>query len=263
MPTVLFVLSYLLLPSAPCVWWCSFVGDCVFCLVLLCDCGASESCRGGHRSNTWFFFPRWAGVFFSYATCLCARTMHCAMPPPPNPHTPQAPTHLNPRPVHWRTTRARPCGPLGRRTSTEHGRTSGRRRRPAGTGQVRGCAQGGGGGRGIDARRHARCSPAAAAAPAALMSCARAPKAESAAAALVHAGVGVALLRPPLPRQRWEALGVLQRLRRRRRDWCVRACGFLFFFSRLLVGRVFSAENDLISHWQTLAGVRDKPSSVC
>jgi len=102
---------------------------------------------------------------------------------------------------------------------------AGGRRRLASAEQLCGCAQSGGGGRGLGARRLEGCSPAAAAASPALGICAGVPKAEAAAAALVHAGLGGARLRPPPPRQRSAAARVCPKRGRRPRPWCARASG--------------------------------------
>jgi len=45
------------------------------CLVLLCDSGASRSSRRTGCSNTWVFFPRWAG-FFIFLCTSSVRSYH-------------------------------------------------------------------------------------------------------------------------------------------------------------------------------------------
>jgi len=236
MPTVLFVLSCLLLPSAPCVWRCSFVGDCAFCLVLLCHCGASESCTGGHRSNTWSFFsPLGSFFFFLRNLSVCSyhapRDATASQPTHPSgpfssqpspcplahnarsplratrpPHQDRAWPHQRPPPPPCQRSAAARVRPRrGRRPRTWCTQAcrllACGRRHPASVQQLRACAQGGGGGRGLDARRRGGLSPAATAAPPALRSNARAPDAGAVAVALVRTGGPVARLRPPPPRQ--------------------------------------------------------------
>jgi len=87
----------------------------VSCVLCCCETLVPRGAGGGPVVAIHGIFSPLGRVLFSYATCLCAHTMHRAMPPPPHPRTPQS-----------RTFRARRREQLGCRTHTEYGRACGR-----------------------------------------------------------------------------------------------------------------------------------------